>query len=198
MNGYAELLSTDVPVLPPQVIFPEPMIAGDTWSFSMPVAQWGTGYTAVITFAEGTTKLSSTATVDAEFFRWTIPATDTAPLATTTKLSYLYTVTVTDAALNRYTIDTGSITVVPDITIASVPETRTKLQQMLDAIDTAIINLCGQKTSEVEFQGQMYKFQDLTKLFALRESIAARVKDEQDELRGAARYRQCVSTFREY
>jgi len=198
MNGYAELMSTDVPVLPPTVIFPDPMIAGDTWEFSMPTAQWSPGYIAVITFAAGVTKLQATATEDAEYFRWTIPGSQTAPLATTIATPYLYTVTVTDSGANRYTIDSGSVTVAPDISVTPIQENRTNLQQMLAAIDNVIIQLCNQKTSEVQFQGQMYKFQDLSKLFSLRESIAARVQDEQDQLRGAARYRQCVATFIEY
>ena len=180
------------------ISFPSSLVAGDTWTFCMPTGNYGSGYTALITFAAGSVKLSSAATQDGDEFRWSILGTETAPLVTATSTPFLYTVTVTDGSGNRYTVETGAVTVARDINaLANVGGTQTNLQLMLAACDATLINLMSQKTSMVQFAGQMYQFHELDKLFAVRDNLVARVADEQDELRGAARFRKVVTIFQE-
>ena len=176
--------------------FPQPLIAGDTWAFSMDTKGYG-AYTAAINFASGPTKLLSVAVVSGDRFQWLIPGTETAPLTPTGRPTpFLYTVAVTDVSGNRYTIESGAVTVVPDISeAADVGDATTPLQRMLKACDETLINLMSQKTSMVQFAGQMYQFHELDKLFAVRNSIAARVQSEADALRGASSSRRIVAVF---
>ena len=176
--------------------FPSPLTAGDTWAFSMSTGKYGS-YMAAITFASGPTKLLSTATTVGDKFQWLIPGTETAPLAPTGRPTpFLYTVAMTDVSGNRYTVEQGAVTVVPDISeAADVGDATTPLQRMLKACDETLINLMSQKTSMVQFAGQMYQFHELDKLFAVRNSIAARVQSEADALRGAGSYRRILAVF---
>jgi hypothetical protein len=180
-------------------VFPELLVAGDSWDVTMPSGKYSGGaWTAVITFGAGETKLSSTATLDGDTFRWTIPGAETAPLASAGINPYLFTITVTDGT-NRYTIDTGRVNVIPDITkVENITGTKTSLQAMLEACDKCLTQLLGQKTTMVQFAGQMYQFHEIDKLFKVRQSLASRVADEADVLRGASAYRQFISTFVEY
>jgi hypothetical protein len=184
---------------PLQPVFPNLLIAGDTWTVMMPSGGYGGGgWTAVLTFGAGTVKLSATATLSGENFAWLIPGAQTAPLVSSGTTPYLFTITVSDGT-NRYTVDTGRVDVIPDITqVANVTGNKTNLQLMLEACDKALISLFGQKTSMVQFAGQMYQFWELDKLFKVRQSLASQVRDEQDALRGATRHRMCISTFVEY
>jgi hypothetical protein len=179
-----------------KIAFPSPLTAGDTWAFCMDVGQYGS-YTAAVNFASGPTKLLSPATLTGNKFAWLIAGTDTAPLAPTGRPTpYLYTVTVTDLSGNRYTIEQGAVTIVPDISeVGDVGDAATPLQKMLMAVDATLLQLMSQKTSMVQFAGQMYQFHELDKLFAVRDNIAARVADEADALRGAESFRRIISVF---
>jgi hypothetical protein len=179
-----------------KIAFPQPLMAGDTWAFSMNTGQYG-GYTAAINFASGSTKLLSTAVVSGDQFQWLVPGTDTAPLTPTGRPTpFFYTVTMTDTDGNRYTVEQGAVTVVPDIsTAADVGDATTPLQRMLKAVDETLLNLMSQKTSMVQFAGQMYQFHELDKLFAVRNSIEARVQAEADALRGASSSRRIITVF---
>jgi hypothetical protein len=176
--------------------FPQPLIAGDAWAFAKETGRYG-GYTAAITFASGPTKLLSNATSVGDKFQWLIAGTETAPLTPTGRPTpFFYTVTMTDGTGNRYTVESGAVTVVPDIAAsADVGDATTPLQRMLKACDETLIELMGQKTSMVQFAGQMYQFHELDKLFAVRNSIQARVQAEADALRGASSSRRIVTVF---
>jgi hypothetical protein len=180
-------------------VFPELLVAGDTWNVEMPSGEYGGGsWSAVLTFGAGATKLSATATLDGDNFQWLIPGAETAPLASAGINPYVFTITVSDGT-NRYTIDTGRVNVIPDITtVPNITGTKTNLQLMLEACDKCLTQLLGQKTTMVQFAGQMYQFHEIDKLFKVRQSLAARVRDEADALRGASAHRQCISTFVEY
>jgi hypothetical protein len=180
-------------------VFPDLLVAGDSWDVTMPSGEYGGGdWTAILTFGAGETKLVSTAILDGDNFLWTIAGTETAPLATVGINPYLFTITVSDG-VRRYTVDTGRVNVIPDITTtANITGTKTNLQLMLEACDKCLTALLGQKTTMVQFAGQMYQFHELDKLFKVRQALAAQVADEADSLRGASAYRQFVSTFIEY
>jgi hypothetical protein len=69
---------------------------------------------------------------------------------------------------------------------------------MLAALDEQIIKLLGQKTKEVQFGGQLYKFWEIDKLFAVRQTIASQVAAEEAAASGSTHQGMCVSTFMEY
>jgi hypothetical protein len=182
--------------VPATIVFPDPLVAGDTWNFRMSTVQWP-DFTAEIVFAADGTKLTSPATVVSNYFQWIIAGTETAKLIPS---PYLYNVYMTDGDGNRYTAERGSIRVVADISDPAtlVTETTTPLQQMLAACDAALVRLLGQDTKMVQYGGQMYEFQDVDKLFAVRDQIQARVNDEADALRGAKNYRKIACVFTDY
>jgi hypothetical protein len=183
--------------VPTSIVFPDPLIAGDTWNFRMSTLKWP-GCSASIVFAADATKLTSTATVVSNYFEWVIAGTQTATLIPG---PYTYNVFMTDAADgSRYTAERGSVRVAADISDPNtlVTETTTPLQQMLAACDAALIRLLGQDTSMVQYGGQMYQFQDVGKLFSVRDQLQARVNDEADALRGQKNYRKIACVFTDF
>jgi len=152
---------------------------------------------AQIVFAADSAKLSSTATVVSNYYQWVIPGTDTQKLIPG---PYRYQVFMTDALGNRYTAEQGQIIVVADISDPNtlVTETTTKLQQQLAACDEALLKLLSNPTSMVQYGGQMYQFQDVQKLFQVRDQLQARVNDEADRLRGAKGYGKITCVFTDY
>jgi hypothetical protein len=183
--------------VPTTIIFPDPLVAGDTWNFRLSTLQWPNS-TAEIVFAADGTKLTSTATVVANYFQWLIGGAETSKLIPG---PYTYNVFMTDAADgSRYTAERGSVRVAPDISDPNtlVTETTTPLQQMLAACDAALIRLLGQDTSMVQYGGQMYEFQDVEKLFSVRDQLQARVNDEADALRGQKGYRKIACVFTDF
>jgi hypothetical protein len=182
--------------VPLTIIFPDPLVAGDTWNFQMSTLQWPTS-TAEIVFAADGTKLSSTATIVSNYFQWLIAGTQTSTLIPG---PYVYNVYMTDPDGNRYTAERGSVRVAEDISAPGtlVTETTTPLQQMLAACDAALIRLLGQDTSMVQYGGQMYEFQDVEKLFSVRDQLQARVNDEADALRGQKGYRKITCVFTDF
>ena len=181
---------------PTTITFPDPLVIGDTWTFEMSCLQWP-DYTAEIVFAANGTKLSSTATVVSDEFRWLVSGTDTATLVAG---YYIYNVYMTDTSGNRYTAERGQIRVVADISdpATSVTQTMTPLQQMLAACEAALIRLMGQPERMVQYGGQMYEYVDIEKLFSVYDQLKARVNDEADQLRGAQGYGKIVCVFTDF
>jgi hypothetical protein len=157
---------------------------------------WGSsGYTAEITFAAQTTKLTAPAVLNQGWYQWSIPGTATSQLP---EQPYAYNVHVTDpSGQNRITVERGAARVKCDIKVAGTNvQSKTNLQLMLAALDQTLITLLGQKTSMVQFQGQMYQMHEVDKLWTLREKLSTQVADEQEELRGNKRSRRIVAFFR--
>ncbi len=178
------------------IIFPDPLIAGDSWCFQFWGGDWySSGYSASITFAAATTKLTAPAAPSNGWYQWNIPGTSTAQLEAQ---PYKYNVSVTNPSGNqRLTVENGAVKVIADISVSGTNVvSQTKLQMMLEALDSTLIALMGQKTSMVQYAGQMYQMQDLDKLFTIREKLSTQVKDEAEELRGNKRSRNIITFFR--
>ena len=181
---------------PTTIVFPDPLVVGETWAFEMSCLQWP-DYTAEIVFAANGTKLSSTATVVSDEFRWLVAGSQTATLVAG---YYIYNVYMTDSSGNRYTAERGQIRVVADISdpATSVTQTMTPLQQMLAACEAALIRLMGQPERMVQYGGQMYEYVDIEKLFSVYDQLKARVNDEADQLRGAQGYGKITCVFTDF
>ncbi len=178
--------------IPSSIIFPDPLIQGDTWCFRLLSGQYSL-FTASITFAAATTKLTSAASLVDNFFAWNIPSSQTSALA---PQPYAYNVNVTDTLGNRLTIQTGAVVVAPDISVASTNvANRTSLELMLLACDQSLISLLSQTMSMVMFAGQEYHFYDVAKLFEVRDILVSRIADEQEVLEGNRRNRRVVTRF---
>jgi len=178
------------------IIFPDPLIAGDSWLFQFWGGDWySSGYSASVTFAACTTKLTAPAVPSQGWYQWHIPGTDTAKLAAQ---PYKYNVNVTNPSGDqRITVEEGAVKVIADISVAGTNvKNMTNLQLMLHALDSTLIALMGQKTSMVQYAGQMYQMQDLDKLFTIREKLSTQVRDESEELRGNKRARNIIAFFR--
>jgi hypothetical protein len=178
------------------IIFPDPLVAGDSWCFQYWAGDWGSsGYSAEITFAAATTKITSPAVLNQGWYQWNVPGSSTATLQAS---PYLYNVHVTDpSGSQRITIERGAVKVVCDIKVSGTNVvSQTKLQMMLEALDNTLIQLMGNKTSMVQFAGQMYQMQDIDRLWTVREKLSTQVADEREELRGNKRGRRIVTFFR--
>jgi hypothetical protein len=177
------------------IIFPQPLVAGDQWIFQM----WGgnyasSGYGAFITIAAATTKLSAAAALNSGWYMWSIPGSSTSKLAAQ---PYRYNVNVVDPSGNRLTIERGSLVVEADISVSGTNVTsQTNLQLMLAACDATLISLLSNKATMVQFAGQSYQMHDIQKLFEVRSDLNVRVKDEQQELRGNKKSQRIITVFR--
>jgi hypothetical protein len=67
---------------------------------------------------------------------------------------------------------------------------------MLAACDATLISLLANKATMVQFAGQSYQMHDIEKLFAVRNDLATRVRDEQQELSGNKKSRRIITVFR--
>jgi hypothetical protein len=177
------------------IIFPNPLVAGDTWTFQRHGGRWiSSGWNAQVFIAAQQTKLAAQALADEDWYQWQIQSTDTAKL---TAQPYAYNVNVTSPdGSQRITIEQGAIQVISDISAPGCVEPQTNLQKMLAAVDLTLIKLLSKQTSMAQFAGQMYQTHDIDKLFTVREKLSVRVADEQEELRGNRRNRRIVTVFR--
>jgi hypothetical protein len=176
------------------IIFPEPLVAGDSWAFEMQMqSPWDETYSATLSFAAYTNKLTANAWLDDQVFRWLIPGTETGKLPGS---PYSYQLSVTDPLGNRYTIDTGAVTVVADISAAGTNvDSQTMLQKQLAKCDETLLVILGKQTQIARFQGQEYTLHNVKELWEVRVDLASRVADEQDALRGSLRGRQFITRF---
>jgi len=170
------------------------MVAGDSWAFEMALQEpWDETYRASLSFAADTNKLTAQATLDEQTFRWLIPGSQTALLPAG---PYSYQVSVTDPAGNRYTVDTGAVTISADI---GAPGTnvnaKSSLQMMLDECDATLTSLLSQEVTMATFTGQAYTLHNIAELWKVRTEIYSRRADEIDELRGNLGGRQFVTRF---
>jgi hypothetical protein len=129
------------------------------------------------------------------WYQWVVSGVDTAKLKAQ---PYMYNVNVVNPSnTQRITVESGAANVVADISVPGTNiATKTNLQLMLEALDTTLIALMSQKTSIVQYGGQMYQMQDIDKLFTVREKLNTQVKDEIEELRGNMRGRKIITFFR--
>ncbi|MGD0178750.1 MAG: hypothetical protein ABSC15_02965 [Terriglobales bacterium] len=175
------------------IIFPDPLISGDTWRFSRDVGKYGDGdYIASITFAGGKLKLTANATTSEQSFNWEIPGSQTKTLA---PQPYGYVVQVTDQNSNRFTVEQGSTLVKGDITLLANVDALTVLQKMLVEADKQLLRLLSNETSMVQYGGQTYTMHNIQQFYNVRNSLEARVNDEQERLRGNKRSRRILTRF---
>lgn len=176
----------------PSIIFPSQLISGDLWALNLDSGAYSAGYSASITFASGSIKITSAAVFTNNQFIWAVPGTQTSTLMPGT---VAYAVSVSDGSNNRLTIESGSVSVIADISAIGAVQTQSILQQQLAAIDATFLALVSQETSMVTFAGKTYTLWNLVELQKVRNDIAARVADEADRLRGNNRARRIVPYF---
>jgi hypothetical protein len=176
---------------PQTIIMPPYLVVGDQWVFQRVIGEYS-GYTGGMTFAAGTDRISATATVNDEFFTWTFPSSATSGL---TPQPYLWTATMTDPSGSRYTIQSGGIQVLGDISANAPCTTQTMLQQQLAACDQTLLKLLSQEVQTVAFAGQTYTLHNVKDLFAIRNSLANRVAQEQAQLSGNSRSNRILPRF---
>ena len=134
---FSEFVSYQSTMPVSDLILPDPLIIGDTWSFQIPSGPYGDGtFTASITFAALTSKLTSSATLNDNLFQWDIPSSQTSLLS---PQPYVFNINITDADGNRVTIQRGATQVSADITAAGGSiANQTNLQLMLAVPPTAL------------------------------------------------------------
>jgi hypothetical protein len=176
------------------IVFPEPLVAGDAWQFNLAIYDpFDETFTASLTFASGTNKLTSAASLDDEMWRWLIPGSATATLPAG---PYSYALSMTDRSGNRTTADTGAVTVAADIGASGTNvNAKTSLQLMLEACDATLISLLGQEVTMATFAGQAYTLHNIAELWKVRSDLWSRRADEIEELRGNLRGRQFITRF---
>jgi hypothetical protein len=180
------------------IIFDGPVIVGDNFKFRGPMLKYGIDseggpWTATITFAAGTSKLTATATNGDDYFWWDVPAAETEELIPG---PYLFVVHVTSAdTTQRYTLQKGSVVITEDITTATTVNSQSMLVQLLAACDATLLALLQQKVTMFAFAGKQYTLHNIKELYAVRENLWARVQDEKDELEGDLRSRKIIAVF---
>src|SRR5262249_22527161 len=123
---------------------------------------------------------------------WAIPGSATAQLPPGPAQ---YTVQVTNAT-DRYTIDTGAITVADDINNPSlVVDPNSVLEKELAAADDCLLKLLSQRTQMVSFGGKSYTLWSIKDLWAVRNGIYSRVIAEREAAAGNMRARVIVPVF---
>jgi hypothetical protein len=184
---------------PSSVIFPPNLTIGDSWAFNMDAGAYGSGaedgpWTAALTFASGTIRVVSAATLQGNIFYWLIPPEDTSTLPAGT---LVYTIAVSNSVPERYTLQEGTVTALPDISDpAAVVPTSTMLEQQLAACDATLLQLLSQRTSSVTFAGKAYTLWDIAKLWEVRLQLYQRVQDERIALSGNPRSRIIIPVFK--
>ena len=160
----------------------------------MPImAPWDQTCTGTVSFASGTNKLTADATVSGNQFVWLIPGTDTAKLPGG---PYSYQLSVTTQLGNRYTVDTGAVTVATDISAPGTNvDSQTTLQKHLAACDKTLLALLSKQTQAAMFAGQSYTLHNIKELWEVRSDLASKVADEEDALRGNLRQNQFITRF---
>lgn len=176
----------------PSLILPNQLVAGDNIVLSVDAGNYGDStYTATFTLAAGTTKLTAAGTLVQGRFTWNIPGTDTSTLIPG---PYLYSVSVSNGTV-RYTIRRGGVSVVGDISNTAIVASSSILRQQLDAVDKNILILLSQQATVVTYAGKSYQFQDVQKLYDIRNNLRQMVQDEQDEQSGDTRARKILVSF---
>jgi hypothetical protein len=181
---------------PPPIIFPKNLNIGDTWAFNMAAGNYGTPpWSAEMTFASGTAKLTEQATLQGAVFYWLIASSATSTLPSGT---LIYTVAVKNPQTSeRYTLQEGTIQALPDLGGGGAPfPSETALQQLLAACDATLLQLLSQRTSSVVFAGKAYTLWDIEKLWNVRNKIYFQVQSELEATSGNSRQQIIIPVFK--
>ena len=181
---------------PSPILFPQTLTIGDTWTFSMSAGEYSTSdWSATITFASGTTRVSSVATMQSAVFYFVIAPAQTSTLPAG---SVAYAVSMASSlTLDRFTLQEGVVKTLPDLTDPSaVIPTQTMLQQQLAACDATLLKLLSQRTSSVVFGGKAYTLWDISKLWAVRNDLYQRVQDEAAAMDTNSRQQIIIPVFK--
>jgi hypothetical protein len=177
----------------PNVVLPDYLVAGDTWTIEMPFAQYA-GWGATLEIGSGSVSLTTQASVADNNFVFVVPATETAQLAPG-PYRYAIFVTSTDTPPLRQTLQAGGVPVIADPASTAWAKTDTFYTTALKGIDQCILDLLNQRTSAVSFGGKQYYFWDLEKLWTMRNELWARAQAEQATLLGNKRANLILPMF---
>jgi hypothetical protein len=173
---------------PATVLFPPYLVAGDSWTFQLPAGNYGDGsWTATATFANATQNISQPAVLSGDYFQWTVPGSATeailpGPLA--------YSIYVSDQ-VNRYTLQVGAVNVITDISQSAPINTLS----MLQACQQTLLKILNKQVSMITFGGKQYSLHNIKDLWAVQQSLFARVAQEQERLSGNRRNRMIAIRF---
>jgi hypothetical protein len=188
-NGYT------ITGAPPSIIFPKNLNLGDTWAFNLAAGDYGTPpWSAQMTFASGTSKLMSSATLQQGVFYFVIAPSATATLPPG---RLIYTITVNNPqTTERYTLQEGTVLALADLSQEGTVQGQTALQAMLAACDATLLQLISQRTSSVVFAGKAYTLWDISKLWAVRNEINFQVQAEIETTADNPRHQIIIPVFK--
>lgn len=158
---------------------PTSFTAGDTVAWVKTLEDYPASDSWVLAYAfiNAAAKFSLTASASGDNHAVTIAAATSAAYAAGT---YTWVATVTKAG-ERYTVGTGSATVLPNLAAASTYDTRTPARKALDAAETALATY-GAKAylQSYEIAGRSQRFQDPGAFLAWRDKLKAEVRREEN------------------
>ena len=147
--------------------------AGDTasWLLSLSGFPAGDGWFVQYDLVNATGRITLISTAEGDAHRITKTTEETADYAPGTYAWQKRAKTGTDA----YTIGTGSIDILPDLSIMAALDTRTRAQKSLAAIE-AWIESHDPGVAEYEIAGRRMKYIPITELLKLRSQYAIEVR----------------------
>lgn len=154
---------------------PTQLRAGDTWAWSITLADYPAGtWTLKYSLVKSGVQKTITATASGTTHAISVAKATTAAYAAGT---WRWVASVTDGT-SRYTIDEGTIEVLPDIEAASSGyDYRSHAQTMLDAIE-AWLESKDPGVAEYEIAGRRMKYHSAESLLTLRSHYQAEVRRE--------------------
>lgn len=156
---------------------PSAITAGDTVAWrredltDYPATTWTLAYKLV----SASTAIAITASADGALFAVAITAATTAAYTAGT---YTWVATVTNGS-TRYTVDTGTIVVKPNLAAASSYDTRSNAKKALDAVDAALAAY-GAKAylQSIQIGDRQQQFRDPSEFMAFRSQLMVEVAAE--------------------
>jgi 2',3'-cyclic-nucleotide 2'-phosphodiesterase (5'-nucleotidase family) len=166
---------------------PKRFTAGDYQSWVSSIANYpATLYTARLEIVGSANKLSIVSTPSGTDHQFQITSASSANLQAG---QYSYQFTVTNGSGNRTTLDSGAITVAPNLAVANTTQPLTINQQHLQAVDAAISAvLSGGAVQSYSIRGRSLNRYSLNDLYALKEELSRAVAREQNAETGRGQW----------
>lgn len=164
---------------------PQRISAGDTaqWLVTAPDFPASAGWTLKYTFINALASINVTSSASGDDHQFNISAATTAAWASAVYSVVAY---VTNVGGQRFSLETGNITIEPNLAgAASGLDIRSAAQKCLDALDAAL-STYGNKayTQEYEIAGRRMKFTSLSDFMKARSLLQSEVRREQAALKG--------------
>lgn len=169
-------IMSDIPTTEPKTI-----TAGDTVKWKKTLDDYTASAFAlaykIIPIAGGAA-YSVTAAADGDDHAVTIGAATSAEY---TAGEYRWASQVTDIATGeeRYTVDTGTLTILPDPAADTVSDLRSHARRTLDAIEATLEGSATKEQSEYQIDGRAIKYRTPAELFELRSKYLLEVRNEE-------------------